>query len=128
MTIHQESPMKRIISTSILCLTIGLSLAACGGSDTSSAAGTTQAEGQQSQAQAGGGRSPGGSGEVTDVSGSTAQVKGQDSQVAVTWTDSTTFTQQVAATAADVAVGSCVTVTSATAADDSSSTIRRPPR
>ena len=113
--------MKRIISISILCLTIGLTAAACGGSDASSGSGAAAGEGQsQAQGQGGGGRSPGGSGEVTDVSGTTAQVKGQDSQVAVTWTDATTFTQQVSATAADIAVGSCVMVTSADA--DSTST------
>jgi len=103
--------MKRIIATSALCLTIGFVAAGCGGSSQASSTDETQARGQAQTA--GGGRSPGGSGEVAAVSGSTAQVKGQDSQVAVSWTDSTTFTQQVAATAADVAVGSCVMVTPA---------------
>jgi len=103
--------MKRIIATSALFLGIGLVAAGCGGSSQASSTDETQAQGQAQTA--GGGRSPGGSGEVAAVSGSTAQVKGQDSQVAVSWTDSTTFTQQVAATAADVAVGSCVMVTPA---------------
>lgn len=113
--------MNRILATSALCLTIGLVAAGCGGSTQASS--PTETSGQaQGQAQAAG-RSPGGSGEVTDVSGSTAQVKGQDAQVAVTWTGSTTFTQQVAATAADVAVGSCVMVTSAGTGSRSTDTV-----
>ncbi|MFI5429031.1 hypothetical protein [Aeromicrobium sp. UC242_57] len=47
------------------------------------------------------------------MSGSTAQVQGQSSQVAVTWTDGTTFTRQVDGEAKDVKVGSCVMVSSA---------------
>lgn len=117
--------MKRFISTSVLCLTIGLTAAACGGSSGDATDSTSQAAGQAqgSQAQAQGGRGPGGSGEVTEVSGSTAQVKGQESQVAVSWTDSTTFTQQVSAAAADVTVGSCVMVTSADSSDSSTDTV-----
>lgn len=102
--------MKRIITTSALCLTVALTAAGCGGS--SQASGATESQAQAQTGNGAGGRGPGGSGEVTAVSGSTAQVKGQDAQIAVTWTDSTTFTQQVAATASDVTVGSCVTVTS----------------
>ncbi len=113
--------MKRIISTSVLCLAIGLVASGCGGSDGDAAASGNQS---QSQGQApGGGRAPGGSGEVTEVSGSTAQVKGQDAQVAVSWTDSTTFTQQVSASAADVAVGSCVMVTSSADGAESTDTV-----
>lgn len=107
--------MKRIITTSILCLTIGLA-SACGGSEEPAESAATKAAAQQEPA---GGRSPGGSGEVVDVSGSTAQVKGQDSQVAVTWNDDTTFSKQVSGSADDIAVGSCVMVTPV---DDSSST------
>ncbi|MCL8251616.1 hypothetical protein AERO_09505 [Aeromicrobium fastidiosum] len=110
--------MKRIISTSVLCLAVGLVASGCGGSDGDAAASGSQA---QAQGQApGSGRGPGGSGEVAEVSGSTAQVTGQDAQVAVSWTDSTTFTQQVSASASDVTVGSCVMVTSA--ADGAGST------
>lgn len=112
--------MKRIITTSVLCLTIGFVAAACGGSDDTASTAKTEAAGQQ---QAGAGRSPGGSGEVVDVSGSTAQVKGSDSQVAVTWTDSTTFTKQVAGSASDIAVGSCVMVTPADATSTSTDTV-----
>ncbi|MCW2752425.1 MAG: hypothetical protein JWR83_3535 [Aeromicrobium sp.] len=102
---------RRILSSTALVVTIGLGLAACGGS---SPAATGGAEGGQPTAAqgAGGGRTPGGSGEVTDVSGSTAQVQSQTAQVAVTWTGSTTFTQQVSVKAAAVTVGSCAVVTS----------------
>lgn len=55
---------------------------------------------------------PGTSGEIADISGATLQVQNTSGQVAVTYSASTTFRQEVAATAADVKVGSCVTVTS----------------
>ena len=104
-------------------------LAACGGgsddaaTDTSGAA--AQAGGAPNAAQNGGqgGGMPGASGTVAAVSGSTAQVQNdQSGQVAVSWTKSTTFTQQVDATLADVTVGSCVMVT--TADDDTAATVR----
>jgi hypothetical protein len=97
--------MKRIVTTSILCLTIGVSVASCGGKDQPSSAAQAQTQ-QQTSA-----RGSGGSGKVTDVSGSTAQVQGGDAQVAVSWTGKTTFTQQVDAKASAVKVGSCVMVT-----------------
>lgn len=106
--------MKRVLATAALCLTIGLSTAACGGgSDDNTAATGSSADGQSVGGQADQRRMPGGSGKVAEVSGTTAQVAGQDSQVAVSWTDSTTFTQQVPGKASDVVVGSCVMVTSA---------------
>jgi len=61
---------------------------------------------------------PGASGTIAAVTGSTAQLQGGDGQVAVSWTDATTFTEQVAGTLADVAVGSCVLVSSAAEAAD----------
>ena len=64
--------MRRILASSILCLTIGLVAAGCGGSDQSASTtcgGTGRGGGRR--------RVPGGSGKVTDVSGSTAQVQGQ---------------------------------------------------
>lgn len=55
------------------------------------------------------GQFPGANGKIAAVDGSTAQVQSQQSgQVAVTWTSSTTFTQEVAATLSDVEVGDCV--------------------
>lgn len=56
----------------------------------------------------GGGGAPGVSGLIAEVTDQTMQVQGQDGQTAVTWTDATTFTAQVAGTASDVVVGSCV--------------------
>lgn len=105
-------------------------LAACGGgsddaaTDTSGAA--AQAGGAPNPAQNGGqgGAAPGASGTVAAVSGSTAQVQNdQSGQVAVSWTKSTTFTQQVDATLADVTVGSCVMVTTADD-DETAATVR----
>lgn len=56
-------------------------------------------------------RAPGADGEVAAVDGSTAQVQSSEAgQVAVTWTATTTFTKQVAASLADVVVGDCVMV------------------
>lgn len=97
-------------------------LTACGSSSagTSSSAATAASAPAAGAASAGpGAEMPGASGEVAAVSGRTAQVQNdQSGQVAVTWTGSTSFSQQVAGTLDDVAVGSCVLVTSA---DDGSS-------
>ena len=105
-------------ASSVLVLAM---LSACG-SDTATdsadaATGQTGQEGQQGQP--GGGAFPGASGKVAAVSGKTAQVQSQQSgQVAVSWTDATTFNQEVDGTLDDVQVGSCVRVTTD---DDSSS-------
>lgn len=95
-----------------------LSLAACGGEELAPVdtveAGT--GNGGTGEVPAGGGlRDFGGgtNGEIAAISGSTMQVQGTAGQVAVTWTDSTTFTQQISASLADVTVGSCVMVASA---------------
>ncbi|MFC7494797.1 MULTISPECIES: hypothetical protein [unclassified Nocardioides] len=89
-------------------------LAACGGDSSASDSGSDA--GSSQGAPAGGmparGGFPGASGEVAAVSGTTAQVQSQQSgQVAVTWTEDTAFTEQVDGTLDDVAVGSCVLVT-----------------
>jgi hypothetical protein len=108
-----------------------VSLAACGSSSTNTATGGGQASGQasgqatgQATSGASGGASgsgkdggfagpnPGTSGKIAAISGKTLQVQNQtDGQVAVTYTAKTTITAQVAASLADVKVGSCVTVT-----------------
>lgn len=112
--------MKRILAITVLCASIGLLAAGCGGSDAQAPAenGNQQPSGQTGDAPSG---APGGSGKVTDVSGSTAQVEGQQSQVAVSWTDATTFTKEVAADAAAVKVGTCVMASSAQKSGDDSS-------
>jgi hypothetical protein len=55
---------------------------------------------------------PGTSGEIADIAGATLQVQYDNGQVAVTYTATTSFRQEATATAADVKVGSCVSVTS----------------
>ncbi|HVU73786.1 MAG TPA: hypothetical protein VHE83_12555 [Mycobacteriales bacterium] len=57
-----------------------------------------------------GGRGGGASGLLAEIDGKTLQVQSTSSQTAVTYTGTTTFTTQQAATAADVKVGVCVTV------------------
>lgn len=79
-----------------------------GGSSTAPAAAPGASSG------AGTGRSmPGTSGEIADISGSTLQVQNTSGQVAVTYSSTTSFRQEVTASAADVKVGTCVSVTSA---------------
>jgi Domain of unknown function (DUF5666) len=100
-------------------------LAGCGSSgtatDSTQAAGTTQQQGGAAGGPGGGpaGQMPGASGTIAAISGKTLQVQNdQSGQVAVTWTAKTAFTQQVDGTLDDVAVGSCVAVTSDGAAAD----------
>jgi hypothetical protein len=114
---------KHCLTTTALVATVGLGLAGCGGSSPAATGGT---EGGQATAAPGAasGRTPGTSGKVTDVSGSTAQVQSQTAQVAVSWSGSTTFTQQVSAKASAVTVGSCVMVTPASSTSTSSSTMQ----
>lgn len=100
--------MKRTIALTATALAMALTLSACGEEDASTeqqpSAGESRPSGEP-------GRQPmPGSGLVAAVDGSTAQVQSSDSQVAVTWTDDTTFTQQVSAALSDVTVGSCVLV------------------
>lgn len=96
---------------------------ACGNQDTDDSTTPTSSSTSGPQTdQQGAGQLPGANGKVADVSGSTAQVQSQQNgQVAVTWTSSTTFTQEVAAERADVKVGDCVMVTPAPSSSSSSS-------
>ncbi|GAA2154572.1 hypothetical protein FHX52_1505 [Humibacillus xanthopallidus] len=59
-------------------------------------------------AAGGRGQFPGVAGLVAAVTGSTAQVQGSNQQTAVTWTSTTRFTAQAAASASALAVGECV--------------------
>lgn len=99
--------MKRILTLSATALVLAVSLSGCGEEDVDQ----DPASAQSSQ-QPGSGRPGGqpGSGKVAAIDGSTAQVQGSSSQTAVTWTSSTTFTQQVAGLLDDVTAGSCVVV------------------
>ncbi|GAB2781176.1 hypothetical protein GCM10027020_38410 [Nocardioides salsibiostraticola] len=104
--------MKKPLVLTVLAL--GLVLAGCGSSETATdtAADTAAAPAQVAAAGGRGGGVPEGSGEVVQIDGSTAQVQNDAGQVAVTWTNVTTFTQQVDTDLAGVAVGVCVAVTS----------------
>ncbi|WP_062465557.1 hypothetical protein [Demequina maris] len=65
-------------------------------------------------------REPSGlTGEIADVSDGLAQVQDGSTQTAVSWTDDTTFTQQVELALADIAEGACVV---ATLGDDDAAT------
>ncbi len=100
--------MKRTIALSITALTLALSLAACGDEEQD----PQNASAEQQSQQRGGGmpsQQPG-SGKVAAVDGSTAQVQGSGSQTAVSWSDSTTFTQQVSGSVDDLTQGACVLV------------------
>lgn len=111
--------MKNIrrLTLTAAALVLGLALAGCGSQDNAGnggnggnggqAAGPGEGNGPGQGGGAGFG-GPGGSGKVAAVSGKTAQVQGMNSQVAVTWTNATTFTQQVSAKASDLEVGDCV--------------------
>lgn len=89
-----------------------VTLAGCGGGEESAVdTGTTDAGAQDPAAGEMPGP-PGASGTIAAVSGATMQVQSERSgQVAVSWTDDTTFSLQVTGTLADVAVGTCVMVT-----------------
>jgi hypothetical protein len=124
--------MNTKLSTAALGITVtlalGVSLAACSGSQSEEEAAPSSAQGEQQGGPGGpGGGMPGGmpgSGKIADVSGSTAQVQGMESQVSVSWTDSTVFTQQVSGGLSDVEVGVCVMVMANQASEDDSAAIQ----
>ena len=97
---------------------------ACGSDDTGqdAPAADTQGNGQQGGGMPGGGM-PGASGKIAAADGSTIQVQGSDSQTAVTYTDETTISQQVAGSLSDVKAGLCVTVTPAEGSDSSDTAV-----
>jgi hypothetical protein len=94
-----------------------LGAAACGSGDKNATGQTGEQGGPQNQQGGGpngpngpGGRLPGANGKVAAVDGRTAQVQGMEGQVAVSWTDATTFTKEVGARLSDIKVGDCVAV------------------
>ncbi|MFC4858132.1 DUF5666 domain-containing protein [Actinophytocola glycyrrhizae] len=105
-----------------------LTVTACG-SDDSGATGQDTEQGAAGQGNGRGGPGggagfPGATGEIAAISGTTMQVQNaQSGQVSVTYTDTTTFTQQVAATLAELKVGDCVRVTSEDSGDDSGDSV-----
>lgn len=101
------------IPFAVAAMTILLTTSACGGSPEEAAATDQQPTVQPDrQGSTSAPRDfPGANGEVAAIDGRTLQVQSpMTGQVAVTWTDATTFTAQVAAGAADLTVGSCVLV------------------
>ena len=100
--------MKRILTLSATALVLAVSLSGCGKEDADQDPASAQSSQQPGSGRPGGGQP--GSGKVAAVDGSTAQVQGSSSQTAVTWTSSTSFTQQVAGSLDDVTAGSCVVV------------------
>lgn len=108
------------------CLALTVSFAACAKDDTVDVTDTV-ADPQSSTATdpqaAGRAGFPGASGEVVARDGSTVQVRNdRTGQVAVTWTDDTTFTATRAATLSDLAVGSCIVVFGGTG-DEAATTV-----
>jgi hypothetical protein len=92
-----------------------LGAAACGSGNDKNATGQTGEQGGPQNQQRGGPNGPGGplpgaNGKVAAVDGRTAQVQGMEGQVAVSWTDATTFTKEVSARLSDIKVGDCVAV------------------
>lgn len=96
---------------SLTTLAVGCS---SGTSQSTPSAATSQQQGEGSPTDQnatggpGGGGMPGVNGLIADITDTTMQVQGQSGQTAVTWSDTTTFTQQAAGTASDVTVGVCV--------------------
>jgi hypothetical protein len=100
---------QRTLFTGLATLAgIALAVTGCGGGSSAPSAAATASPG------AGGAAvqmvAPGTSGTLAAISGSTLQVQNStDGQVGVTYSPATTFSRTVAATAADVKVGVCVT-------------------
>lgn len=133
-TLHRSNPGIRTRTARRIAAACGagvllLGAGACGSDDPQQAAATTADAGTgPTTSQQGSGRPPGVNGTVAAVADDTAQVQSSDSgQVAVSWTSSTTFTKQVAASLSDVAVGDCVMVTSETTGSAPSADQTTPP-
>lgn len=115
----------KTLATLALAGGIAVSLTACGSSGTANASSKTNSaqSGSGNGSGFGGGfrgGAPGTSGLVAALSGSTAQVQSTSSQTAVSWTSSTTFTEEVKVTKAAVKVGECVQAAHASGSSGSS--------
>ncbi|WP_290802960.1 hypothetical protein [Herbiconiux sp.] len=116
-TTEQTSPTRRsgrhwYISAGVLLAAAGVfAMSACASTTASSDSvpAATSAAGAPAGGLPGGG---GTSGEIAAITGTTLQVQDTDSQTAVTYSDSTTITQTVAAALSDVTAGVCVTTVS----------------
>jgi hypothetical protein len=107
---------QRSVYLALVAGALAMALAACGGgTGTPTAAGptTTRAAGPSGAGR--GNPPPGTFGTAAAVTANNVEVQNpQNGQVTVNFTASTTFTDTVPATLADVTVGSCVTVAAAT--------------
>lgn len=111
---------KKTLAAVALVGGVAVALSACGSSGAAKA--PTNANANQGGVGGGfAGRLPGASGLVAAVDGSTAQVQSASAQTAVSWTSSTTFTDEVKVTKAAVKVGECVQASRAQTSSGSSS-------
>lgn len=92
-----------------LAAVTALALTGCSGASDAAPA-PAQSPGAVPTATPGGGQRQrqGTNGLIAAITGSTLQVQGSSGQTAVTWTDATAFTRQVAVPASEVTVGACV--------------------
>lgn len=114
----------KALATVALAGGLAASLTACGSSTPASTAANANSQSGGTQSGTGGGfagRLPGVNGLVAAVTGSTAQVQSASAQTSVTWTASTTFTDEVKVTKSALKVGECVQASRAPSASSSSS-------
>lgn len=113
----------KALATAVLAGGLALTLSACGSSGSPAASGTANNNQYGDGSGFGGARFGGGgtSGLVAAVTGSTAQVQSTSAQTAVSWTASTTFSDEVKTTKAAVKVGECVQAARAQTSSSSSS-------
>ncbi|OIJ24747.1 hypothetical protein [Nocardioides luteus] len=113
---------SRTLPFAVLAAAGAIALTGCG-ADSDAATGQMGQGYVQGQGPGTGGGMPGASGEIAAVDGSTLQVQGSDAQTAVTYTDTTSISQEVGAALADVTVGSCVMVTAADGSESSETAV-----
>ncbi len=108
--------------------TVSLLAAGCAGLLLLTGCSAASASSSPSAAAAGGSRTArtpqasGTYGLIAAISGTTLQVQGANAQTAVTYSDSTTFTQQVTGAATDLKPGACVSVRGTTTSDTTAAT------
>lgn len=126
-SLHSRIVLARRIAAACGTGVLLVGAAGCGSSSPQPASAGTNTYGGTGQQGATSGQFPGADGKVAAVTGSTAQVQSQQNgQVAVTWTSSTRFTQQVSVKLAAVKVGDCVVAMPAVSSSGSSTTPTAP--
>lgn len=111
-TIRTRPRLTRTLAAASGATLLLIGAAACGSTGAGATANGPTSEGGQQGGPANqrAGAMPGAVGKVAAVADHTAQIQGMQGQVAVSWTTATTFTKEVAASLADVKVGTCVLV------------------